>query len=261
VTEPGRQGLKLGHWVLIGAVILVLLGLVFVVMNRGDGQDPKAEPSNPTASATASSAPACAPTLAEIGYTRDGGRIDFGLIMTSDCSQAAVNNIVEIAAVAADGTTITPSGFLQPALPVILPGQRLGVAGTLLVDRSAKVARLEATVKGSRALPVTEFATWAKTVTVVDLKHTGPDSRGLSTVTGTVRTDPPTVNLCNPHFALILRDRNNKIIYGLTATADEPSFEEHFPPATDYRAAQVYVVQGVESLGMNSAATTSCRTQ
>ena len=74
-------------------------------------------------------------------------------------------------------------------------------------------------------------------------------------------TDPPSVNLCNPDFTLILRDKNSKIIYGLTATADSRGSRNASPANTDYSKAQVYVAQGVTSLGINPAQPASCRGQ
>jgi hypothetical protein len=262
VTEPERSRLKPAHWALMGIVVLLIVGVAFVVVSRDRDRKPTADPA-PTPGAP-SSGPACSPTVTEIGYSRTStGRIDFGLIARSDCPSAAVNNIVNVRAIGADGKPIAnaPGTALQPRLPVILPGQRLGLAGTLLVDRATKVSRLTATISDSQALPVSEFSTWARTVTVTDLKHTQPDASGLSTVTGTVVSNPDRVNLCNPDFNLILRNKDNKIIYGMTTTKGEPTFEERFPDTTDYTKTEAYVVQGVFTLGHASGARASCRSQ
>jgi hypothetical protein len=263
VTEPQRSRLKPGHWVLIGIVVLLIAGVAFVVVSRDRDRKPAAG-ATPTPSAAASSGPACSPTVTEIGYSRTStGRIDFGLIARSDCPSAAANNIVTVSAIGADGKPIAnaPGTALQPQLPVILPGQRLGLAGTLLVDRATKVSRLTATISDSQALPVSDFSSWAKTVTVTGLKHTQPDASGLSTVTGTVVSDPASVNLCNPDFNLILRDEDGKIIYGMTTTKDEPVFEGRFPDNTDYSKSEAFVVQGVFTLGQASGTRASCRAQ
>jgi hypothetical protein len=257
VTEPNRPGLKPGHWVLIG--IVALLGiLMVVVVVRHSSPRPLAE-ARPTIPIGTPAAPPCFPAVAEIGYMRTGGRIDFGLIAESQCSVAAVNNVIEVTAVRKDGERIeaSRSQLLEP--PVLLPGQRLGVSGTLLVDRSEDVARLEARFNNTQVLPLVAFAAWAKSVTVTDLRHTGPDSRGLSTVTGTIRTDPPDTSLCSPRFHLILRDKSNKIIYGMSAKGSRPTFEESFPAATDYSKAEVYVVQGSFSLALNVLADVACQ--
>jgi hypothetical protein len=212
VTEPERSRLKPGHWVLIGIVVLLIAG----VASRDRDRKPTAGPT-PTPSAAASSGPGCSPTVTEIGYSRTNtGRVDFGLIARSDCPSAAVNNIVTVSAIGADGKPIAnaPGTALQPRLPVILPGQRLGLAGTLLVDRATKVSRLTATISDSQALPVADFSTWAKTVTVTDLEHTQSDASRLSTVTGTVVSDPASVNLCNPDYNLILRSRETRSFMG-----------------------------------------------
>lgn len=261
MTEPQRPGLKPGHWVLIGIVVLVIAGVAFVVGSRDGEAKPTAGPT-PSPAPASSSGPSCTPTVAELGYSRTStGRIDFGLIARSDCPFAAVNNIVRVSAIGADGRPIAnaPGTTLQPQLPVILPGQRLGLAGTLLVDGTTQISRLTATISDSQALPVTDFATWAKTVSVTDLRHTVPDASGLSTVTGTVVSDPARTDLCNPDFNLILRDKDNKIIYGMTTTKSEPTFEGRFPDTADYRKAEAYVVQGVFTIGPASGPRASCR--
>jgi hypothetical protein len=159
----------------------------------------------------------------------------------------------------ADGKPIDAPDSLQPRLPVLLPGQRLGVGGNLLVGPSARVARLEAKISGTVAVPVAVFAAWARSMTVTDLRHTGPDGRGLSTVTGTLRTEPPATPPCSPDFNLILRDKKSKIIYGLRTTASTPTFEERFPAAADYSKAEVYVVQGADAMvSIDVAAAASC---
>ena len=263
MTEPGRSALKPGHWVLIGLVVLLVAGLVAVVISRSDGDSPHAQTTTPTVSPSTSALPACQPTVTEIGYTRDGARFDVGLIAASDCPAAAVDSQVEVSAIGEDGRPVKVSDALQPQLPVILPGQKLGLAATLLLDdRSAKVTRLQATITGAVPVPTAEFAGWARSVTVTGITHTGPDARGLSTITGTVTTDPASTALCNPQFNLILRDKANKIIYGTTGTARTPTFQERFPAATDYDNTQVYVVQGAPAtLSIDLAATASCRSQ
>jgi hypothetical protein len=260
VTEPDRSGLKPGHWVLIAMAVLLVAGLAYAVVRPDLGREPEAGPS-PTPTAATTSAPACLPTVAEIGYTRTRSRIDFGLIARSDCPSAAVNSLVDVTALDADGKSVSNDPYARDLLnlPVILPGQRLGLAGTLLVDPATKVSRLTATVSGSQALPVSEFSTWARSATVTDLKHTGPDASGFTTVTGTLVTDPPNAKLCNPDFTLILRDKDNNIIYGMTTTKNGPTFEERFPAATDYTRGEAYVVQGVFTLWPASGARSSCR--
>jgi hypothetical protein len=248
---------------LIGIVVLLIAGVAFVVVSRDGDEKPSGGPT-PAPAPASSSGPSCTPTVAEVGYSRTNtGRIDFGLIARSDCPFAAVNNIVRVSAISADGKPIAnaPGTALQPQLPVILPGQRLGLAGTLLVDRATQVSRLTATISDSQALPVTEFSTWAKSVGVTDLKHTPADASGLSTVTGTVVSDPARTDLCNPDFNLILRDKTNKIIYGTTTTKSEPTFEGRFPNTADYSKAEAYVVQGVFTLGQASGPRASCRSQ
>jgi hypothetical protein len=98
-------------------------------------------------------------------------------------------------------------------------------------------------------------------VTVTDLEHTQPDANRLSTVTGTVMSDPASVNLCNPDYNLILRDREDEIVYGMTTTKGEPTFEGRFPDTADYTKSEAYVVQGVFTLGQASGTRASCRSQ
>jgi hypothetical protein len=259
--DPDRPGLKPGHWVLIGIVALLVISAAFVVVRRDRRQNLEAGPTPAPTVASSSSAPACLPTVDEIGYSRPdtGSRVDFGLIVRNDCPVAAVNNVVDVAAIGTDGQPIKDPYAPHLNLPVILPGQRLGLGDFLQVDRSKQVARLAATISNTANLPAPEFATWARSATVTDLKHTGPDTHGLTTVTGTLVTDPSTVTLCNPQFSLILRDQNNKIIYGVRSLQNEPTFAERVPAATDWSKAAVYLLQGVFTLGAPSGARASCR--
>jgi hypothetical protein len=258
-TETSRRRTKSGHWLLIGmAVLLVALG-GFIVVRRDRHSVPRAQPMPPSDSPP-SSTPACLPSVIETGYTRSGGKIDFGMIAENTCAKVAANNWIEAMAVDGDGKRVDEDPALQPMIPVLFPGQRLGAGGTLLVDGSAKVSGIRIRFTRSTAFDSSRFATWPKSVTVTDLKHTGPDSRGLSTVTGTIQADPPTARLCNPDFNLILRNKSGQIVFGQNSTSVDggPTFEDRFPTDVDFGRTEVYVVQGGQSLSPMTNAEVSC---
>jgi hypothetical protein len=263
VTRRVGFRLRPGQWVLIGSVAVLILGTGVVVARRDGGQHGRAPVRPATAGPSRSDGPACLPTLDDFGYSvSDGGRsVDYGLIMHSDCPQAAVNTEVKVTAIGADGVPMTDQyASSSPDLPVILPGQRLGLAGMLDIASSAKVARLSVKITDSQPVPVAEFSTWARKVSVANLRHTAT-RRGTDSVTGSLVVEPPGARLCHPEFYLILRDRRHKIIYGAWGRGPEPAFDGRFPAAADYSRAEAYVVQGMSStLGLGPAGpVASCR--
>jgi hypothetical protein len=214
----------------------------------------------PTASASSAAGPVCQPKVSESGFSDRDGAITFGLIVASDCPQAVVNSFIEVTAVGKNGDELTTDqAATSISLPVLLPGQRVGLGGTVIVEQPA--ASLETRVSQTQNLPAAEFASWPKTVTVSDVKHTGPDSSGHTQVTGTVVTDPASVTLCNPQFFLLLRDKAGKIIFGAGPEKSGPTFDERLPSGVDWSTAEISVVMGVATLGIPSGAKLSCRSQ
>jgi len=255
-VEPARDGLRLPvrRWVLIG--VAVVLSAVAACSR----DTPSSTLPATTAPSSQSSGPQCLPTVIESGYTNVGGRISVGLIAENPCPQAVINTVITVKAEDSDGTAIDSSGDDPPALPVLLPGQRLGAGGTISVAKSAKVARVVVAFTHAEAAPVEAFAAWPKTVTVNELTHSRPDDRGFVTVSGKIRTDPNGATLCEPQVNLIVRDNTGKIIYGEVGTPDGIGvrFESVFPAGSDFDRSEIYVAQGRPAVSLRPAAFASC---
>jgi hypothetical protein len=267
VTEPEgarpRKATAPGRWVLGGIVVVLVAVAVFVVVRR-DRSRPEPEAGR-TSAAPASSAPAqlCTPTVSESGFSAVRKVVRFGLIVTSSCTQAAVNTVITVDALDAKGAKLPVSDGPDPSvdLPVLLPGQRLGLGGQLfLIGDASRARKLAISVSRTQNIPATEFASWPRSVTVTGLHHSDPGADGYTEVTGTVTTYPPGITLCNPAFYLVLRAAKNTIVYGQHATQQQPSFSGDMPADVDWSSAQISVVQGVPTLGNASGATLSCRT-
>jgi hypothetical protein len=258
VTEPGRSRLRAGHWLLLGVVALLVIGVVFVVVHR-DRSQPESQPTSaPIASSSSAAGPVCQPKVSETGYSDRDGAITFGLTVTSDCPQAVVNSFVDVAAVGKNGNELTTDqASTSVSLPVLLPGQRVGLGGTVIVEEPA--VSLKTRVSQSQNISADAFASWPKTVKVANIKHTGPDSSGHSQVTGTVVTDPASATLCNPQFFLVLRNKAGKIVFGAGPQKSGPTFDERLPSGVDWSTAEISVVMGVATLGIPSGAKLSCQ--
>ena len=94
MTQPGRSRLRPGHWLLLGVVALLVVGVVFVVLHR-DRSQPESQPTSASIGSSSSAAgPVCQPKVSETGYSDRDAAITFGLTVTSDF--AALN--LEVAA-------------------------------------------------------------------------------------------------------------------------------------------------------------------
>jgi hypothetical protein len=258
VTEPGQTRLRPGHWLLLGIVALLVTGGVLVVLRR-DRSQPESEPTSaPTASANSAAGPVCLPKVTETGFSDRDGAITFGLAVASDCPQAVVNSFIDVAVVGKKGDELTTDqASTSISLPVLLPGQRIGLGGTVIVEEPA--VSLKTGVSQTQNIPADAFASWPKTVQVADIRHTGPDSSGHSQVTGTVVTDPASVTLCNPQFFLVLRNKAGKIMFGAGPEKTGPTFDERLPSGVDWSTAEISVAMGVATLGILSGAELSCQ--
>lgn len=258
MAQAERSRWQSGYWVLIGVVVVVLAGVVFIVLHRdrdqGSGQPTTAPPS----SAGSASGPVCVPRVTESGFTNRSGAIAYGLVVTSDCSQAAVNSFVDVTAVGADGAELTGSeAGDNVSVPVLLPGQRVLVGGTLIADK--KVTGLKTTVSQTQNIAASQFPGWPASVKVTGIQHSSPDPSGRTRVFGTVQAEPASASLCNPAYYLVLRNTAGKIIFGASTTEDGPNFDERLPGGVDWSTAEISVVLGKSTLGVLSAAQLSCR--
>jgi hypothetical protein len=259
VTEPERAGLRPGHWLLGGIVALLVIVVVVVVVRRDDGDRPPGPSAGATGGPSSAAGPVCAPTVSQIGYTERNGAIAFGLVAASACPQAAVNTIIEVTAVGKDGKDLTTDqASASVTLPVLLPGRRVGLGGTLIVEDP--VARLKTRVSQTANVAAAEFSSWPAKVEVTDITHAAADSSGRTRVSGTVVSDPASATLCHPRFYLVLRDRTGKIVFGASTVESEPVFDERVPAGVDWSRAEISVVLGVTTLGDPSGSRLSCRT-
>ncbi|WP_436536411.1 hypothetical protein [Actinoplanes sp. HUAS TT8] len=260
MTEPEPRRMKPGHRLLIGVIALLVVGIATVtVLRRGRDSDGKAGGATTAPTTSNPAGPICAPKVAETGQSNRQGLVSFGIVVTSDCPQAAVASRLDVAAIGADGTELkgdqARAGIL---LPAVLPGQRLGVGGKLLVDVNASVKNLRVSVSDTQNVPASAFSSWPA-VHVVDIKHQGPDSSGHTQVTGTLVTEPSTAEPCNPQYFLLLRDSAGALIYGVAATQSEPTFDERLPSGIDWSKAEISVAMGTQTLGEVNTQRLTCQ--
>ena len=265
VGDAAWSGLRAGHWLLIGLVVMLVSGVAYVVV-RGDG-DPSDSTAAPTSPSTALATPSsvCRPKATDIGYTttKYGGQnaaLDFGLIVTNTCSQATVNNFVTVTAIGTDGKplpTSQASTLLQ--VPVLLPGQHVAVGGTVLVESPAST--LQTTLEQTQNVPASTFTAWPTSTRFTDITHTGPDAAGNTDVRATLISEPAAVTLCNPKFFLVLRNAAHQIIFGTASTANGPTFRGRLPAGADWQTAEISVVLGRSGLGGASIDRLTCRSQ
>jgi hypothetical protein len=250
VTDSERRRLQPGHWLLIGLVVLLVAGLAAVMVLRRD-QDPHDRADGVTTPPSASSpvAPACVPTVTESGHSDREGLVNFGIVVTSGCAQATVGSRLDVVAIGRDGAELTGDQARAGVfLPALLPGQRVGLGGVLLVDVDATVKSLRVRISDTENVPVSVFSSWPA-VKVTGLRHRGPDSSGHTQVTGTLVTDPSTAKPCNPRYFLLLRNSTGTLIYGAETSKSGPSFDERLPSGVDWSTAEISVTLGVPKLG------------
>lgn len=231
--------------VLIVIAALVAIGLGWaVVRNDIGGTRPKSAPSSSAASP--SSTTMCLPRVVETGYTVSGPDLYYGLIAENSCPEIAIRNKLAVAAVDAEGRTITDDSDLA-SLPFIRPGQRIGAAGSIYLGKATKIVQLTVEFINSQAAPNSCFTEWPTTVTVDDITFSEPRDYGRRTVTGRIRSDPIHATLCGPRISLILRDQAGRIIYGKSGFPEGSlaSIDVTPPSGTDFARTEIYVAAGV----------------
>ncbi|MFI1989081.1 hypothetical protein [Actinoplanes sp. NPDC020271] len=258
MTDPEPKRLRSGHWLLIGIVALLVVG-IFTVTRRDRDPDDKADGVTTAPTASAPAGPVCAPKVAETGQSIRQGLVNFGIVVTSDCPQAAVASQLDVVAIGTDGKELTgDQAKARIFLSAVLPGQRLGAGGKLLVDINASIKNIRVSVSNTQNVPADAFSSWP-TVHVADIKHSGPDSSGHTQVTGTVVTDPSTAKPCDPTYYLLLRNGAGTLIYGAAATGSEPSFDERLPSGIDWAKAEISVAMGTPPLGTVNTQQLTCQ--
>jgi hypothetical protein len=253
-ASPGFLGGRVGQF-LAGLTAIVLTAAIAAC--TGHNSEPQARFSEP-ASPSPTAAP-CHLRVLENGFSADPlHEIEYGIIVENPCHEAAVRNDVVAHAVDRSGHTIVGAA---PALSVILPGQTLGLAGTMNNGTVAgekpynpsAVARLKVEIDHSDWVPVDDLTKladekWPKAV-CTDI-HIGPrDSQGIAKITFNVKTDPKLATLLDPAAAIILRDRSGKIVAGHWKPASAEAGPEQttlwVPPSTDTSRTEIYIVQNL----------------
>ncbi|BCY13194.1 hypothetical protein [Actinoplanes sp. L3-i22] len=260
MTDPEQKRMQPGHWLLISIVALLVVGAAAVTVFRRD-QDPDRRAGGVTTAPSMSRAvtPVCVPKVAETGQSVQEGLVSFGIVVTSDCPLAAVGSTLDVVAIGRDGAELTgDQASASIPLPAVLPGQRVGLGGELLVDFAAQVKSIRVRVLDTQNVSVSVFSSWP-TVQVTGIRHHGPDSSGYTQVTGTLVTDPNTAKLCNPRYFLLLRDRSGALIYGVETTKSGPSFDERLPSGVDWSKGEIFVGMGVPKLGPVNTQQLTCQ--
>jgi hypothetical protein len=229
----------------------------------GTGHPSGGTTSGAAPASSSASGPSCSPAVAESGFTDRNGYLWYGLVVTNPCPQAAVDNQIRVVARDAAGHALsTDADDTGAHLPVILPGQRLGVAALIhLAHDPGTVASLGVDITSRELVPASVFAAWPKTVTAEDVSYGVPDAAGATTMTFHLRTDPPNTPLCHPVAQVIVRDRAGRIIYGRAQPVDAPTVTVGIllPAGADRPRTDVYVVQGRYRLGTTAQAALACR--
>ncbi|GAB2617952.1 hypothetical protein Aab01nite_31510 [Paractinoplanes abujensis] len=243
--QRGLRGLRAGHWLLIGLVVALVAAGITVVVTRGGGDPTVAEPtSSPSASVSVPPRPDCAPDIT--GTYADASRARFGFVYRSRCDQVVRELRFRVTVRDASGNEAatveqTASGG------VLFPGAELATAGELRADTNMKIGSVTVAVVNYSVFPPEDFSAWARTE-VTGLTRGKPDSYGQFDVTGEVEARPPSAPVCVAEFVLIMRDRNDKIVF---AAADpvlgggvlRPEFPVSKVPALDFARTKIYAPQ------------------
>jgi hypothetical protein len=278
IDRPGAGGDRVrpawaegrGRWAALAAVVgLSLAGSC----TRGAQVQP-----SPSARSSATAA-GCQLRVAESGFTnRHGlvygrqvapaqGEIQYGVIVENPCQQAAVDVQLVAQATDASGTPLPYDDGVGSAaeprkLSVLLPGQRIGVAGELNNGRAAggtagsydptKVAAINVSFRHVGWQPVTAVPQQV-TATSLDVVVGARGADGYAPVTFTLKLTPPRVP-SDEWGCVIVRDAAGKIVSGdvrrLTlppspaAAGDIVHTRVWVPPSSSGLRAEIYSVPG-----------------
>ncbi|WP_433361092.1 hypothetical protein ACQPZX_27870 [Actinoplanes sp. CA-142083] len=243
----GESRLQSGHWLLIGLAVLVVAGGITVILRRGDADPTVAGPSGTPSAAPSASAtprPDCAPQITSTWA--DGRLFSYGMVYRSKCDQVVRKLRFRVAAVNKAGDEVSTDDTIAFG-GVLFPGAELAVAGPLQLPKGAQVSGLKAQVIDYTVQPAPDFSGWARPE-VVDLARGKPGAQGMSTVTGTVKVEPPSTPICVSDFVLIMRDKADKIVYAdvdptVGQTLVKPEFQVPPVPAADFARTKIYAPQ------------------
>lgn len=268
-VRPARADCR-GRWTALAAVVGLSLGSC-----TGGGAQVRTSPSaRPPATAAS-----CQLRVAESGFTnRHGlvygrqvppaqGEIQYGLIVENPCPQAAVDVRLVAQAADASGTPLPYDDGVGSAaelrkLSVLLPGQRIGVAGELNNGRAAggtagsydptKVAAISVSFRHVGWQPVAAVPQQA-TATSLNVTVGARGADGYAPVTFTLKLTPPRVP-SDEWGCIIVRDAAGKVLSGdvrrLTlppspaAAGDVVHTQAWVPPSSSGLRAEIYSVPG-----------------
>lgn len=230
------------HWLLIGIAVLLVAAGVTIVVRRGNADptvaDPTTAPASATPSVSATPRPDCAPQIT--ARWGDSKLFAYGFVYRSTCDQVVRKLRFRVAAENKAGDEVTTEDAIAFG-GVLFPGAELAAAGDLPVPKGALVSTLKVQVIDYLTQPAADFSGWVQPE-VVDLVRGKPGTLGMFTVTGTVRPQTP---ICVSDFVLIMRDKNDRIIYAdrdLTDGQSKPRPE--FPvvplPNLDFARTKIY---------------------
>lgn len=259
-----QAGLRAGHWLLIGMVLVILAALGWVVAHRGDHSAPPAATATsvPGSVTPGESGAVCLPKIVESGFSVTGHSVNYAVIARSDCPRATYNNALSVQVFDPAGHPVAGQDEQQPDLLVLLPGQQIGGAGRFGMTTVSAVGRIVVSFTASSPAPISAFASWPTSIRVVDLVVGKPDARRWTNVAGRVVTEPVGVGLCEPQASLIVRDTSGKIIYGQQGSpqAGRVSFDLTMPPGADPSRISVFVALGQPGLNaFDPVSSAACR--
>ena len=226
---------------------IAALSLLAAVSACTTSSHPEPEPTSRAPSSASSAPPACSPRVLESGFNRSGADFWFGYIVENPCDQAAVQNYVVVQPMTASGNPVGQPKDVLPGLPVLLPGQRIGIGGLVhLTQDPQTVASLSFKVQDNDLVPATTFAAWPRSVTARNITHDAADAGGTVPLTFDVVTDPPNAPLCQPTAQIIARDKAGHIVYGTFERITGPtvSLSVKLPASADLTKTEIYVEQG-----------------
>ncbi|MFG2039121.1 hypothetical protein, partial [Dactylosporangium sp. NPDC048998] len=250
-TMPSQEATRRRSRAAGGVIALSLAAVMAAACTTGPHPEPQPTSAAPSTSATA---PACSPRVLESGFARKGADFWYGFIVENPCDQAAVQNLVTVQPMTASGT---PAGEPQTGLanvPVLLPGQRLGIGGLLHVLQGADtVATLSFNIPDNDLLPAGFFKAWPRSATARNVTYGPPDAGGYVSTTFEIVTDPPNTPMCQPVAHIIARDKAGHIVYGNLEPIKGPmvSLSVPFPASADLSKTEIYVEQGQYVFGRN----------
>jgi hypothetical protein len=144
-------------------------------------------------------------TLASIGFGQDEREVGYAFILENPNSSYSLERTqYQIAAYNAEGTVVaTDSGYIT----LILPSQRLGIAGTIFVDEGIMVAKIEAQLSDGNSVASENIPDFA--VKPVTYRNDSYFAYAISELTSPFATD-----ITNVRVSAIVYNSSGEIIGG-----------------------------------------------